>query len=192
MTLVTTSEKEIPIIFLPEMVRVIMSGRKTQTRRIVKGWRPDWGNAWIVRDSKNAMAVKFDNREGILKCPYDIGDILWVRETFAPKLLHEEPPGEYYWYKADYENDMMASVKWKPAIFMPREACRVRLKVIFIGTERVQNISNYDAISEGIMMMDNPLGAYQKLWQKINGKRNWEENPLVWVVKFERIIHSRK
>jgi hypothetical protein len=181
-----------PILFSTPMVQAILRGEKTQTRRIMQEQPPcnllkcgTNGRYW----SNNPE----DLRAKYFRCKYEIGDILWVRETF--QIL---PPNMVF-YKADTENK--ATGNWKPSIFMPKEACRIFLKLTNIRVERLNNISESDAIAEGICMnnkpdagwywMENvystdcPIMAYERLWQKINGEKSWAENPFVWVYEFE-------
>ena len=188
-----------PILFSTEMVKAILEGRKTQTRRLlkVKGCKP------FVPDNN------FDV-ETILKWnndyfPYGkIGDILWVRETWQKSLN----PNEFV-YKTDTDNPIYldSNFKWKPSIFMPFTACRIFLKITNIRVERLQDISETDAINEGIEIVEQinkvsfykryfgrnknfttamPKYSYQTLWEKINGKESWDLNPYVWVIEFER------
>jgi len=207
--------KERPILFTTEMVRALLAGRKTQTRRVFK-----YQNA-----SFNGLMCNYleeaDN-EYYTKCIYDIckygqvGEVLWARETWA-KLNSQ------YVYKADYDNGVPANeielpngftvddAKWKPSIHMPKEACRLRLKIKSIKVERLMDISEQDAIAEGIRQRfggfinyANPgkiftetypflsrkysaaQMSYLSLWEKINGENSFEENPWVWVIEFER------
>jgi len=155
-----------PILFTTDMVRAILDGRKTQTRRI-----------------------KY-------KC--DVGDILWVRETWREEGLNDESA---YIYKADFTADWTKQKKlhWKPNIFMPREACRLFLQVENVWTEKLQDIRNndYNYIREGIAINKEKALAvarlqlnhdFVKLWDSINAKRGygWDTNPLVKVIEFRR------
>lgn len=135
-----------------------------------------------------------------IKCPYGKkGDILWVRETW--RGIEQETGGFRYEYKATEKINLID--KWKPSIFMPKEAARIFLKVTDVRVERLQDISEADAIAEGIVMNNTPhegwywmenvystdsaLIAYEKLWNKINGKKYpWDSNPWVWVISFEK------
>lgn len=209
--------KEHPIIFNMPMIQAILKGRKTQTRRVIKpqpGY-PYWcgiGHGW-------------DDGHGYeIKCPYEPGDILWVRETWADihgTLEDKEGRTIKYIYKADDtglsdpHSYSSWGIKWCPSIYMPREAARVFLKVTNIRVERLQDISEQDAISEGVLTISNtpeyqkaleeaiknnskpPLGEvptqrFRRLWDSINEKRGygWDTNPYVWVVKFERVVEE--
>jgi len=203
--------KERPILFSTPMVQAILDGRKTQTRRKINhfGNNMHYGmllGAWglsddpqHIKDNKWQWTLQTDvDDNGIfyLNCPYgQIGDVLWVRETFAMSYDtedHPELPGNDqetgYVYKADgkpfYQID-----KWKPSIFMPREACRIRLEITNIRVERLREISESNAISEGIIhnSMNDPRIEFQWLWQSINGIESWELNPYVWVIEFKKL-----
>lgn len=195
-----------PILFSTPMVKAILEGRKSQTRRIIKPQPIDNievdGNFF---DGKHSGYVKVDGHPNWQQqfvsefCRFQIGDILWVRETWQlmPALAQYS---ERFVYKAD--NFGRDTDKWRPSIFMPREACRIFLKITNIRVERLQDISEEDAIAEGITMnngphsgwywmenvysTDNPVMAYQLLWQKINGKESWDNNVWVWVISFEQ------
>ena len=130
-----------------------------------------------------------------IKCPYGIvGDLLWVRETYA--ILYPDKPVNPLYYKADgVEED----VKWKSSMFMPRWASRINLENTTIRCERLQDISYEDIIEEGFSVKSTLPTAegttgevarkwYQKLWDSINGKKHsWESNPFVWVIKFKKL-----
>lgn len=181
--------KERPILFQTEMVRAILEGRKTQTRRIVKG-----DSLMLLKDGVTPIS-NIDNTG-----PYgQPGDILWVRETWQP-LVNGGPTGfGLYGYKAD---DPVSNMPWKPSIHMPKAACRLRLKITDIRVERLLDIVEDDCRSEGIEKMPGyyrnyltadgmpaltPYMSYQTLWQKINGPESWDLNPWVWVIEFEII-----
>ena len=171
---------EHPILFSGEMVRVILEGRKTQTRRVLKGTYTDPGSG-----------------------PYGCtGDRLWVKETFS-----YAPKG--YVYRADFKDGHGQEVVdlatgdtvpliWKPSIFMPRKASRITLEITRIGYDWLHNITQIDAAKEGVSI---PVGKYPikedaqeyvyefaELWDSINFKRGygWETNPMVWVIEFRR------
>ena len=206
------------------MVKAILEGEKTQTRRIIKkdlsqhlfencnGAIEYFLNGW---GCKICGAYHFDKS---LKCKYSIGDVLWVRETWqVTDFLHISDENWGYIYKAsEYGEDWESNSedwKWKPSIFMPKEACRLFLEVTNIRVERLQDISEEDAIAEGIgswveerlkskpihyelyfrekgdesTYSSCPIVSYQSLWQKINGAESWDENPFVWVIEFKKL-----
>lgn len=200
--------KERPILFSTEMVRAILDGRKTQTRRVKSleeinlnpvNWRyvAKLGGSW--EDKANYVYRFLNNVFHPLNivCPYgEPGDRLWVRETWQKRLV--ESGGFGYTYKAN-DHPFDKATKWKPSIFMPREACRILLEVTDVRVERLQDISEEDAMAEGISLPNyaeqaikdvqypEPSAIYAELWESINGKGSWEKNPWVWVVSFRRI-----
>lgn len=182
--------KERPIIFRAEMVRAILAGRKTQTRRIVK--------------PLHMATVDSEQFPILAMCPYGSpGDQLWVREAF----IHE--PADYCWeasvsipcrpaftvYRADHEVDTRGA-GWKPSIHMPRWASRITLEITDVRVERLQDISEADAKAEGVSMPDRTptppdFWSYQQefrhLWEQINGPGSWNANPWVWVIEFKKL-----
>jgi hypothetical protein len=190
-----TLKKEHPILFSTPMVQAILNGTKTQTRRIIKP-QPDSRG---LRTS-NVMWEDWHGRE--VKCPYgEHGDIIWVRETWN-KIQDVFFGGEMYIYKEKYVTYKRpgASVwKWKPSIYMPKEACRIRLLIKDIRVERLCDITEEDAIVEGIEMKtgifdhinggihQQPSDIYAELWDKIHGDGSWIKNPFVWVIEFKKL-----
>ena len=205
--------KERPIIFSTPMVLAILDGRKTQTRRIMK----------VQPDSRGTRCtnVHFEDWHGKqLKCPYGwVGDILWVRETW---VMHNRSKYRFYltyqsgdlWikYKADgVENyETGEKILWKPSIFMPKHVCRIKLEITDIRVEKLCDITEKDAMAEGIKEVilsrvkyvngdktwtdyssdywfTNPIESYRTLWESINGKGSWEKNPWVWCISFKRL-----
>lgn len=166
------------------MVQAIQAGRKSMTRRTVKP------QGSILTDelarSLNVQPPKQENCP-VVKCPYgQPGDVLWVRETFS----NAEFSG--FNYKANY--DAGNPFKWKPSLFMPKTACRIFLQITNIRVERLQDISESDAVNEGINLNNisgdfehTPVQEFETLWQSINGKESWCKNPFVWVVEFKQI-----
>lgn len=192
------SEK--PILFTADMVKAILDGRKTQTRRVIKPQPPEQMEPKDihvsmyspVRIDKNGIEEPGDPIFGVyddygewgVKCPYGIpGHRLWVRETFA--IDHVVV------YKAD--DPIVQPKRWKPSIFMPRWASRINLLVKDIRVEQVQEISNEEALAEGcgssmsLPYKREPRWIFMDLWNSINKKRGhgWKKNPWVWVVEFE-------
>ena len=176
--------KYIPILFSTPMVQAILDGRKTQTRRTLK------------MPPKNITITEngFEGESGrIYKCPYGkAGDILWVRETW--KDSPKQATWQRYSYKADYNSHLAELGKWNPSIHMPKSACRIFLKVKSVRVERLQDISEEDAKAEGaddvncgVYGTTRYADGFYSIWNKINGSKSWDENPLVWVIEFERI-----
>lgn len=183
--------KFIPILFSTPMVQAILEGRKTHTRRITK--IQSLHERVISLDGKNekgwmAYPEGAISRGKFVKCPYgQPGDVLWVREKWCRNAV---PTGWPYHYHAG--NDTFSQPEnetWKPSIHMPKAACRIFLQVNSIRVERLHQINEMDAISEGIVhrSMNDPKIEFQHLWQLINGEESWNANPWVWVVEFERI-----
>lgn len=215
---------EKPILFSGEMVRAILCGLKTQTRRIVAP-QPDisilkpayqnlefefrrmpvlgpthtpaeWG--FVPRhDKQNAVPI-FG-----YKCPYGTtGDLLWVRETFAlspgfDSLPPSQSGDESIWWKASTPilptGYAACHGKWRPSIHMPRWASRLTLHVKNIHIERLQEITDEDALKEGVDRTNTSIPGYaktrfQRLWDSINKNRGygWDANPWVWVIEFKR------
>lgn len=181
-----------PAIFNTAMVRAILDGRKTQTRRAIKKYTYE----------PNHRVVRRMVETGNLKQPYKVGDIIYVRETWS------DYPQNYIWFKADFPLHWDADqtepgdevhieaddVKWKPSIHMPKEYARLFLRVKDVHIERLNEISEEDAIAEGCWYgvgsreIDPPLGndLFPNLWESIYGNGSFD-NRYVWVIKFERI-----
>jgi hypothetical protein len=206
--------KFIPILFSTEMVQAILDSRKTMTRRTLKvqPYKDLDYLGWELPNYKRIAFGKNTKIESFHKCPYgQVGDVLWVRETFNSdysfKNSKGKPVAPGILYKATTENLPSKSDKWKPSLFMPKEACRIFLKIKNIRVERLNDITDNDSISEGIQEFtkDNTVLKYGldgwnwsemprkakdgflKLWESINGKESLNSNPWVWVIEFERI-----
>ena len=211
--------KEHPILFSGPMVRAILDGTKTQTRRVIRPLAP-----WESTDEGIDIEVAIGN----IKCPFGVkGDVLWVREAFGymyPSVDGPESEGITYKdkdylegreltlqecdikYRATEPNacwmgdDGEPCTMWKPSIHMPRWASRINLEITGIRAERVQDITNEDAIAEGCPgeklypdegyseIPPDPYEEFAILWDPINEKRGygWNENPWVWVIEFHR------
>lgn len=177
--------KEHPIIFSTPMVQALLSGKKTQTRRIIKP-QPK-----ILLGSKSKGYWPDIPR---VKCPYgEPGHLLWVRETHAITYSTGPSMKRTVWYKADNPQiPERVSFKWHPSIHMPKGAGRIWLEVLKIRVERVQQITNADAVAEGVQTLGlypgydiSMKGHFNGLWTLINGADSWETNPFVWVVEFK-------
>lgn len=186
--------KERPIIFSGPMVKAILEGRKTQTRRVVKQPNRKDG-AQLLPELLKEIGVGS-------ACPFgEIGDHLWVRETWAsaPTRNKTKPSnlkkGELIEYRATYPND--SHFAWRPSIHMPRAFSRLTLEVIKVRVERVQDISRNDICAEIGALPDYEGQPYRRdltqlwidLWDSINAKRGygWSVNPWVWVIEFKRV-----
>lgn len=176
------------------MVRALLSGSKTQTRRIVK---PQPENAWVDDGFGNPIP-----------CPYgDVFDRLWVKETYwrddeDGAILYAANPVDYELVNQNKHESGLAKYNWKPSIFMRREYSRITLEITSVRVGRLQDISESDALAEGIELddcghairKDDPIAwggaktAYAELWESINGAGSWNANPFVWVIEFKRVI----
>lgn len=178
--------KQHPILFSTEMVQAILDGRKTQTRRVVK---PQHLRGNLGPDGSMSDEI-------IRLCPYGKpGDILWVRETWARDVYTRD-----YVYKASADVFYSGIPAWKPSIHMPKDACRLILRITNVRVERLHEISDTDVMNEGAqdswftlseLTGKTNLGwmrpGFERLWSKINGAESWNANPWVWVVEFERV-----
>ncbi len=223
---VQADRKEYPMLFSTSMVKAILAGRKTQTRRLRNleqfNSNPDkWKYACAVK--YDPIYHLFEDADGgvedadgdviEVKCPFGKpGDILWVRETWL-KLDRDHVINSEYVYKADGDPDTEnirreyinagRAYNWKPSIHMPKEACRLRLEITAIRVERLNDISEGDAVTEGIEALNlysfpiyrdylnevdgyqSPFYSFKSLWQSINGTGSWYANPWVWVIEFK-------
>ena len=202
--------KERPILFSAPMVRAILEGRKSVTRRPVKGaglnWLEDFTPDYVA-DPANSL------------CPYGKpGDRLWVRETFidlrGTGVEHRPDPDgplQRYAYAADCrpgshsdEARQDFGLKYKPSIHMPRAACRILLEISDVRVERLQDITEEQAKTEGVRLYTDhaelgdwwhvegietysadPRKSFELLWSSVGG--DWNANPWVWVVEFKRV-----
>lgn len=223
------SIKERPILFSSPMVPAVLEGRKTQTRRVVKF--PDGSQfeeisipwmrptVWLPKKQKSVL----------IDCPYGKpGDQLWVREAWhagacADVFKPSELSARFWkhdngglWYPATDTKPLKPVSpmgRYRYARFMPRWASRIQLEITGIRAERLQDITEEDAIAEGcepeeikaseVMAMEpcqerdlarlmvggclSPKFIYSMLWDEINGDGAWNTNPWVWVVSFKRI-----
>lgn len=207
--------KERPILFSGPMVRAILDGRKTQTRRAGKDQehRPvdEDEDGWYWQKPIGEEGIVYHSRVHV-RCPYGVpGDTLWVRECWgAPDADHplcvdgrKPQRGDRMVYRANPADDYQwgsgkpsqGGFVWRASIHMPRWASRITLEVTDVRIERVQETSVDDAIAEGVWL-DPPDApgfrselrpAFRKLWDSLNAKRGfgWEANPWVWVITFK-------
>lgn len=204
---------EKPILFSGPMVQAILDGRKTMTRRVLKpqpisitgngkrvyrdeDWKKSWGSPW---DS---------SKDHISELAHEKGDVLWVREAWRTGIEVEHvKPSEIgctrpVLYEADKTEqgpvdglEKLATGRFgklRPGIFMPRWACRIRLRVTDVKVERVRDISRSDAMEEGCPFPNmapgpDPRDWFGDLWLSINGRGSWADNPWVAAYRFERI-----
>ncbi|HBQ2242109.1 TPA: hypothetical protein R4252_004254 [Klebsiella pneumoniae] len=204
------------MIFNAEMVRAILDGRKTQTRRIMAPQPADDIERCIFPNPeaigwKSSLRHKHGSTTAHF-CHYGKpGDRIWVRETFQGPLFDyylmdsyckdptpfEKP--EFCVYKADgvpapefYDADDELHCCWRPSIHMPRWASRILLEITGVRVERLKSISDGDAIREGCSTADMKSGdcvadVFARLWASIYGSDSWNANPWVWVIEFKRV-----
>ena len=207
--------KETGMLFTSPMVRAILEGRKTQTRRIAKPVRhPDLGNVY----SPGALVLEHEPQHVINRaCPYgQPGDRIYVRETARSCRAYEVqgyPPSQWgnkpIWFEADGTPpgaETAWATKATPAIHLPMFAARIWLEITGVRLELLQDISEEDAITEGIERADNffgctcwkaygepegadvvcpddPIGSFRTLWESTGG--DWNANPWVWAIDFK-------
>ena len=196
----------LPILFNTDMVRAILDGRKSCTRRIVK---PQQLIVMLPDKCKNGAPEEFLKEKKLMfkpycdmtdielintayKAPYQPGDILYVRETW------KKAPNGYYYYEDWQRNDIADVTKWKPSIHMPKEAARIWLKVTDVRGERLQEITSEQIGREGVEVEyphvlngEEKRYAFSTLWNSTVKKYDldrygWKANPWVWVIEFDR------
>ena len=199
-----------PILFNTDMVRAILEGRKTVTRRVIKD--KDIISAWDCESDGTPIAFidqeTGDSHPPTFQCQYQPGDILYVRETWAygyvdttdfecrcnecffEELKAGTKKGSFlmprYFYRT--ENLDGLNVRWRPSIHMPKEAARLFLRVTDVRVERLQDIDDAGVVSEGMNIGD----PFDELWDSTvkaadRDQYGWSANPLVWVIEFERV-----
>lgn len=201
-----------PILFNTEMVRAILDGRKSCTRRLVKP-QPDEKHTYplgFVTDSTEKKEVgcfgfgidEYGGSIQYVKPPYQPGDFLYVRETWCLRY-----DGEKYFYKADKNTPREEkrlidynNTSWHPSIHMPKEAARIWLRVTDVRVERLQEITAESALTEGAdkyihangtLNEDQTITSFIGIWNSTIKKSDldqhgWDANPWVWVIEFER------
>lgn len=196
-----------PILFNTDMVRAILDGRKTVTRRIIKGFIPKdatWGySAFTPNGSiscRGTFAVGYG--EKFFKLPCQTGDILYVRETWHKDISRYMYRANYADNEKFYQNGKETEIKWHPSIHMPKEAARIWLKVKDVRAERLSDMKLDDFLSEGVSIrpeaFNDPDNAYMQarmgffhIWDSTIPKGqqdlySWAVDPWVWVIEFER------
>ena len=193
------SVRERPILFKGEMVKAILAGRKTQTRRVVTPAPVKFNDALSPGDwwPRGDLMTNLAHPKAWTRCPHGVpGDRLWVRETFAIEEQLGTGVQRVVWRANERENYHPGfDGLWKPSIFMPRAACRLMLEVTDVRVQRVQDISEADAKAEGSLLTSGSYsnrGWFRELWQSINGTRGfgWDENPWVWCISFKPAVQS--
>lgn len=203
-----------PILFNTEMVRAILDGRKTCTRRVIKpqpqsrlcytyagshkGCIGKWtypnkgAHEFLGEEYKLPENIKDEELSKRWNPPYHTDDILYVRETW------KKAPNGYYYYEDWQRNDIADVTKWKPSIHMPKEAARIWLKVTDVRVERLQEITSEQICREGVEVEyphvlngEEKRYAFSRLWDSTIKKSDldcygWNASPWVWVIEFER------
>lgn len=209
--------KDRPIMFNGPMVCAILEGRKTVTRRPVKATKAhangfmmlDHGKGWRPYNAFGDFASDHEGMEYPIACPYGkLGDRLWVRETCFINDYREAsvPEQERAYCEIHYRADGIPDfegeeelIRWRPSIHMPRWASRILLEVTDVRVERLQDITEEQALAEGIKkhsdggyhvedgkhFSDSPVESFACLWSSVGG--DWDANPWVWCVSFKRI-----
>lgn len=196
-----------PILFSAPMIRALLDGRKTQTRRMVKPQPLLSAGRWHFY--KRGFPVYLEgNHHAVESCPYGKpGDLLWCRETWqhgnAP--LGNYQRGCLIFYRADYLDDPHGPDgekspegkyrRWIPSLHLPRRESRITLRITDVRVQRLNDISPEDAAAEGWPGPDDrnsihsayPIAWFWPLWESINGKGSWDLNPWVWALNFEVI-----
>ncbi|MBX9488809.1 hypothetical protein J8Z82_14605 [Yersinia enterocolitica] len=207
---------EKPILFNAEMVNAILSGRKTQTRRIMKAQPSEHFHPQTIHGAMDFTAHWYTpgviDKDGYLQparkdvfgvadedegytCPLGaVGDQLWVRETWARYNIDQTSHDMAY--RATTPADWPKDGLWRPSIHMPRWASRINLLITGVRVERLNDISDVDARAEGcaygkgngeIDLAVRPENHFPTLWASIYGAESWQANPWVWVINFERM-----
>ncbi|EMR3149118.1 TPA: hypothetical protein L7182_002641 [Klebsiella pneumoniae] len=200
------------MIFNGEMVRALLDGRKTQTRRIVKGtdgavkfckeWNINGEEVFVVLGEKDHTGM--NPVLGVISCPFGaVGDRIWVREAF--RVHSRATDVATLVYKASERNSWTEQTrrvpvavcnkpatpeKWTPSLHMPRWASRILLEITGVRVERLRSMSQDDARAEGVIAASGPMEAglaFRELWDSIYGEESWKANPWVWVIEFKRV-----
>ena len=203
--------KESPILFSAPMVRALLAGTKTQTRRIFKPDRMTWDangryTTYAMRGGELSTTGSgpFKPSSWLHYCPYGQpgGDRLYVRETWAAQHVYDHLPPRLIPQDARIHyaaTEDRGGLLWRPSIHMPRWASRITLEITSVRVERLQEIDIADAQAEGVsdtgaFILDGegneqggPIAEYAVLWDQINGDGSWESNPWVWVVELKAI-----
>jgi hypothetical protein len=215
----------VPMLLSTPMVEALLNNSKKE-KRTAQGLEKINTNSdnWVFKQFSNFFYFtnKITQESICVKSKINIADIIWVRETFQiTDFLHPSDENYGYIYKASENGKEWESNsenwKWKPPLFMPKEACRLFLKCVSVHVERLQEIDEQSAMNEGIMKQKttikdrngnsvyvygathysmngawsgchkSAISAFRILWRETNGFESWDLNPFVWVYKFERV-----
>ncbi|EKR2829639.1 hypothetical protein P8B55_004191 [Salmonella enterica] len=202
------------MIFNSEMVRAILDGRKTQTRRVLATYQDavKFCPEWDVNGKQIFIVLGEKDHTGMnpvitaIPCPFgQQGDRIWVRETFRVHSRATDVATLVYrasvrnsWTEQTHRvpvavcNKPATPEKWTPSIHMPRWASRITLEITDVRVERLNSISDSDASKEGCCIADMESGdclsdVFTRLWTSIYGDDSWQANPWVWVIEFKRV-----
>lgn len=194
--------KEIGMLFSSEMVRAILGERKTQTRRLARDCRIDsHGNAWQGKWNFGQDVWGKPHVDRWRK-PCDVGDRIYVRETWSYYYFDSDTKKQFYYYKADYPDfekgftpegwdsrpPAAGGDRWYPSIHMPKAAARIWLEVTDMRIEQLLDISSHDANCEGFTEAGtHPRADFLAAWDQLYGNGAAEADPWVWVIEFKQI-----
>ncbi len=195
------------ILFKPDMIKAIVEGRKTQTRRLAGleeiNPEPDMWRPQVMEDG----VWFFENPDGggvIIKPRFHVGEVVYIKEAWDSDCTCDSPACNGVIYRLGYAGVIVPD-KWRSPLFMPEKYARYFIKITGVRPERLQSITPEDCVKEGYPLGDIPddrdekqmqisrlmrLGWYQFLWNSINPKTPWSTNPWVWVYSFERIVEG--
>ena len=189
--------KERPRLWKAEMVRAYLEGRKTQTRVPMKTFRHEfpWGWADAIKDRDGAPCFVDEGNNVLDLSPFGVpGDRLWIRETWysTPKIPHPNYRAECLGYRADGYYPPGCAYRVVPSIHMPRWASRITLEVVRVWVERLQEISEQDAMAEGVETRPEQwdacyTDAFIRVWDSCYPAYPWESNPYVWACEFKGV-----
>jgi hypothetical protein len=207
------SVKQTPMLFKDRLVRAILDGTKTQTRRPVKGKSPF--PLPVVEYARDGMPIwwsappsdlirKSDYYDHGTPCPYGhVGDLIWVRETWAPDDdlesywggIEDFPGDARTWesmkFRSTASDFELKTTRWRPSIHMPKWACRIWLEITDVRVERIASISDADCLAEGIESYEGrwgdgtDRGSFAHAWEDVY-PGSWERNDWVWAIDFKR------
>jgi len=185
------------IMFTEAIFNAVIEGRKTQTRRIVK---PQPHDFYIPNKLSIPRETSIDGAQGKssrkFKPRYKLGEKVFIKEPY--QYVGSPDAGIKYKYDNDSEINFIVGDLWKNKLFMPAKYARYFIEITGVRCERLQDISDEDCLSEGIVktidmvlrfddIFNTPQQAYAALINKINGKGTWESNPYVWVYSFRLV-----
>lgn len=179
--------RQYPIIFSGSMVRAIIAGHKSQTRRLVTNTHLTTYD--LMKYSQSTLETS----------PYGrVGDMLWVKEVWRVSVRFDQlkpsniPTDSQVEYQADSSSSTLNSGKWRTPLFMPNRLSRLKLKITSIRIEPLCKCSEEDAKDEGMIALEGQQTSYRDIykgtWENLHGKGSWESNPLIWVISFD--IHK--